>query len=98
MRIAKGSDGSCQGLPKLADILGGLRQVIGEIDLGVAEAAQFVNRDLETVLILVEQAFDLEEVLLLESVDRVLDVIPHLGFELAGAITQNQRQIRFAAL
>ena len=98
MGIAKGSDESRQGLPQLADILGGLGQVIGEVDLGVAQAAQLVNRDLEAVLVFVEQAFDLEEVVLLEGVDRVLDVIPHLGFDLAGAITQDQRQIRLSGL
>ena len=54
--------------------------------------------DLETVLIFIEQAFDFEEVVLLEGVDCVLDVIPHFGVELAGAITENERQIRLSGL
>src|SRR5580704_11639705 len=98
MGIPKGSDEGRQGLPQLTDILGGLGQVIGEVDLRVAQAAQLVNGDLEAVLIFVEQAFDLEEVVLLEGVDRVLDVVPHLGFDLAGAITQDQRQIGLSGL
>src|SRR5580698_1266919 len=98
MGIAKGSNESRQGLPQLADILGRFGQVIGEIDLGVAQATQFVNRDLEAVLVFVEQAFDLEEVVLLEGVDRVLDVIPHLGFDLTGSITQDERQIGLSSL
>src|SRR5580692_872474 len=96
--IAEGSDESRQSLPELADVLGGLGQVIGEVDLGIAQAAQLVNSNLEAVLIFVEQAFDLEEVVLLEGVDRILDVIPHLGFDLASAITQDQRQIRLSGL
>ena len=56
-----------------------------------------MDGNLEAVLIFVEQTFDLDEVILLEGVvDRILDVIPHFGFELTGPITQDQRQIRFA--
>ena len=57
-----------------------------------------MNGDLEAVLIFVEQAFDFYEIVLLEGVDCVLDVVPHLGVELAGAITQNKRQIRLSGL
>jgi hypothetical protein len=56
-----------------------------------------VNRDLKTVLIFIQQAFDLEEVILFEGINRVLDVIPHFGLELAGAITEDQRQIGFSS-
>ena len=85
-----------QGAPELADILGGLGQVVGEVDFGFVQAAQLVDGDLKTVLVFVEQAFDFDEVVLLEGVDGFLDVVPHLGFELAGAIREHQGQVRLA--
>ena len=54
--------------------------------------------DLETVLVLVQQALDLEEVFLIEGVERVLDVVPHFGVDLPAAVAQSQRQIRLACL
>ncbi len=57
-----------------------------------------MDGELEAVLVLVEQAFDLEEVILLEGVEGLLDVVPHLGFDLATAIAEGQREIGFAGL
>ena len=57
-----------------------------------------MDGELEAVLVLVDQAFDLDEVILLEAVDGVLDVVPHLGFDVAAAIAEGQSQIGLAAL
>ena len=96
--IAKSSDESRQRLPQFADVFGGLRQIIGEVNFRIAQAAKFVDGDLKAVLIFVEQPFDFEEVVLLEGIDCVLDVIPHFGVELAGAVTENERQIWLSGL
>ena len=96
MGIAKGATKVASVCHKLVDILGGLGKIIGEVDFGLAQAAQLVNRDLEAILVFVEQAFDLEEVILLEGVDGVLDVVPHLGFDLAAAVAESQREVGFA--
>ena len=43
---------------------------------------------MKTVLIFVQEALDLNEVVLLEDVQRVLDVVPHFGFHLSGTIAE----------
>ena len=55
-----------------------------------------MDRELETVFVFVDKAFDLEEVILLESVESLLDVVPHFGFELPAAIAKREGQIRLA--
>ena len=55
-----------------------------------------MDRELETILVLVDEAFDLKEVVLLEGVEDFFDVVPHLGFDLAAAITERKRQVRLA--
>ena len=57
-----------------------------------------MHRELKAVLVLVDQAFDLEEVILLEGVEDLFNVVPHLGFDLAAAIAESERQIRLAGL
>ena len=57
-----------------------------------------MDRDLEPVLVLIEQALDFEEVILIEGVDGIFDVVPHLGFDLAATVGENQRQVRLSAL
>jgi hypothetical protein len=54
-----------------------------------------MDSDLKSILVFVEQALDLDEVILLESVQGILHVVPHLGFDVAGAITERQCQVRF---
>ena len=56
-----------------------------------------MDGELEAVLVLVDQALDLDEVVLLEGVDGVLDVVPHLGFDVAAAIAQGEGQVRLTA-
>ena len=97
MRILEGRDEGRQGLPEFVDVLGGLGKVVGEIDFGFAQLAQLVDGELKAVLIFVDQAFDLEEVVLLEGVEDFLDVVPHFGFELAAAVAERESQVRLAS-
>src|SRR6266850_1428513 len=92
--ILEGSDEVQQSLPEFVDVLGSLGQVIRKIYFRILHAAKFVDGELESILVLVDQAFDLEEVVLLEDVDELLDVVPHLRFDLAGTVTEGKRQIR----
>ena len=80
-------------LPKLVSVFRGLWKVVGKLDFGFAQLAQLVNGQLETLLVFVDQAFDLEEVILLEGVEDFFDVVPHFGFELAAAIAEREREI-----
>ena len=96
--ISEGGDEARQGLPELADVFGGLGEVVGEVDFGFSQAAQFVDGELEAVLVLVDQALDLDEVVLIEGVDGILDVVPHLGFDVAAAIAEGQSQVGFTGL
>ena len=58
MGIPKRSDKAGQGLPEFVDVLRGLGKVVGEVDLGFAQLAQLVNRELEAILVLVDEALD----------------------------------------
>ena len=55
-----------------------------------------MNGELKTILVFVDETFDLEEIVLLEDVDEFFDVVPHFGFDLAAAVGQDQGQIRLA--
>src|SRR5438105_2736350 len=57
-----------------------------------------MDRKLKVVLVAVDQSFDLDVVILLESIERIGDVVPHLGFNLAASICQSQRQIGITGL
>src|SRR4029077_6552975 len=95
VNILKAGDIAGQRLPQLADVFRSLGQVIGEIDFRIPETTELMDSDLKSILVFVEQALDLDEVILLESVQGILHVVPHLGFDVAGAITERQRQVRF---
>ena len=98
MRVLETGNKVRQRLPEFVHVFRGLGKVVGKIDFGVAEFSQLVNRELEALLVFINQALDLEEVILLEGLQHVLHVVPHLGFELPAAIAKCQRQIRFASL
>ena len=76
--------------------LGGLGKVVGEVDFGFAQLAQLVDGELKAVLVLVDEAFDLKEIVLLEGVEDFFDVIPHFGFELAAAVAESEREVGLA--
>src|SRR2546427_498362 len=57
-----------------------------------------MDGELKPILVLVDQAFDFEEIILLEGLENVVNVIPHLSFQLAGAVSHGEGQIRFAGL
>ena len=85
-----------QSLPEFVDIFCGLRQVIGKFDFRFAQLAELVDGELKTVLVFVDEALDLEEIVLLEGFEDFLDVVPHFGFELSGAVAESQSQIRLS--
>ncbi len=85
-------------MPELVDVLGGLGKIVGEVDLGFTQLAQLVDGELKAVLVLVDETFDLEEVILLEGVENFFDVVPHFGFELAAAVAEREREVRLAGL
>ena len=96
MLILKGRDEVRQRLPELVNILRGLGEIVGELDFRFAQLAQFVDGELEAVLIFVDQAFDFEEVILLKGVEHFLHVVPHLGFELPAPVAKGQSEIRLS--
>ena len=59
---------------------------------------QLVNGELRAVLINLDQALHPHEVVAIEGVHHLGDVVPHLGVDVAGAVAQDQRQVRLAAL
>jgi hypothetical protein len=57
-----------------------------------------VNGELKAVRILIDQPANFDKIVLLEDVNRVGDVVPHLGVDLPGAVAQRKRQVDVAAL
>ncbi len=53
-----------------------------------------MNRELRPVVVELHQPFDLDEVVALEGLDHLGHVVPHLAVDLAGAVRENQRQVR----
>ena len=98
MRILESRDESGQSLPEFVDVFRGLGKVIGEVDFRFAQLAQLVDGELEAVLVLVDEAFDLEEVVLLEGLEDFLDVVPHFGFELAAAVAESECEVGLPGL
>src|ERR1051326_788018 len=74
---------SAQRLPELSNVFCRLRKEVGEFNLRIAQPTQLVNRKLKAVLVLVDEALDLDVVVLIEGVERIVDVVPHLGFNQA---------------
>ena len=74
----------------------GCRKVIGEIDFRLRHRQKFVNRELLPVLKYLEQSLYAHKIVALESIQHFGRVLPHLGVELAGAIGERHRKIRFA--
>ncbi len=96
MRILERGDEVCEGLPECVNVFSSLGEIVGEVDFGFAQLTQLVDGELEAVLVLVDEALDLEEVVLLEGVEDFFDVVPHFGFELAAAVAESEREIGLA--
>ena len=89
MVVLEGVNKLADRLPELIDVFVGLGQVVREIHFVLFAFAQLVDRQLEAVVVLVQQAFDFDEVVLIERVEYVLHVVPDLGFDLAGSIRES---------
>src|ERR1700681_1135308 len=61
MRILERGYESRQSFPEFVHVLGGLGKVVSEVDLGFPQLAKLVNRELKSVLVLVNETFNLEE-------------------------------------
>ncbi len=92
--VLKGSNEVGEGPPELINIFCSLGKIVGEFDFRFAQLAHLVDGELEAVFILVDQALDLEEIVLLEGIEHFFHVIPHLGFELSAAITKSKSKVR----
>jgi hypothetical protein len=57
-----------------------------------------VNGELRAVVVNLNEALDADKVVAVESLHDLGHVVPHLGLDVAGAIAQQQRQVRLARL
>src|ERR1700678_3453520 len=89
MKILKCGDKIGKRLPELVNVSRCLGKIVGEFDLRFAQLSQFVDCELEAALVFVDQALDLEKVILLEDVEHLFHVVPHLGLELAAAVPES---------
>ena len=53
-----------------------------------------MNRELETLLVLIDEAFDFQEVILLKRLENFFDVVPHFRFKLTAAIAERECEVR----
>ena len=98
MRVVKCADEPFQIAPKIVDIFLGLGQIIGKIDFRFLHPPEFVDRELKTILVFVDESFDFQEIILLEDVDKFFDVVPHLRFDVTAAVAESERKVRFTSL
>src|SRR5260370_2508760 len=98
MPVAEGGNKLTQRAPQGVNVFGRAGKIIGKFDLRILERTYFVERELETAVEFIDEPADFDEVILLEAVDVVGDVVPHLGFHMAVATGQDQRQIKLATL
>src|ERR1700722_820029 len=96
MRVLNRRDKAGQGLPELVDVFAGFWKVVRKVDFRFPQLAKLVDGELEAVLIFVDETLDLEEIVLLEGLENLLDVVPHFGFELPGAVAESQREVGLA--
>src|SRR5262249_28730620 len=96
--VAHAGNKFAERAPQRGDVFGGTGKIIVKLNFGFLQGADFVQRNLETPVEFVHQPTDLDEVVLLETVDVVRHVVPHLRFHVASAVSQSQRQVQVAAL
>ncbi len=70
------------------------REIVGEVYLVFLKPPQAMNGELGAVLVNLNQALDLDEVVTVKRIHHLFDVVPHLGFDLARSIGQVKREIR----
>jgi hypothetical protein len=93
MGVLESSDETGEGSPEFIDVLGGFRKVVVKFDFGFAKLTELVDGELEALLVLVDEAFDFDEVILLEGFQNFFDVVPHLGLELSAAVAESESDI-----
>src|SRR6516164_8066409 len=87
-----------ESAPELVDVLWGLGEIVGVIDLPVGQLADLVDGELPAAIVLLDQAFNFDEVILIEGIEGVRNVVPHVRLEVSAAICQGDREIGIAAL
>ena len=94
--VRKACDGGAQFEPHLFGIARGGGEKVAEFHLAVFHRADLVDGELGPVVVDLEQAFDLDEIVTIEGIHDFGDVVPHFGVELAGAIRQQEGEIGLA--
>ena len=84
--------------PHLAGVALGGREVVGELHLALVHAPHLVHGELRAVLVDLDQALHLDEIVAVEGVHHLGHVVPHLGVHLAGAVAEAEREVKLAAL
>src|SRR5215471_18195065 len=97
MLILKTSHKIDKRLPKLLDVLVGLRQVIRKINFRIAQATKLVHGELKAILIPVDESLHLDEIIGVKGIQNLFNVVPHLGLKLSGTVAEDKRKIRLAA-
>src|SRR5205814_5328137 len=92
MRISEIRDDASQFSKHLVWIAIGAGKVIGEIDFVLLQAAQTVNSKLMPILMNLQNAFNLDEVVPIEGVHHLSDVVPHLRLDLPRSVGEMKRQ------
>src|ERR1700693_57179 len=88
MEVLERTDKIRQVLPEFVDISGSFRKIVGEFNFGIAQLTQLMDGELKAVLILVDQDFNLQEIVLLYTREHFFHVVPHLVFQLSAAVAE----------
>ena len=91
MRIADRGYRGVELAPHLFDIPTRMGEVFPQVDLRFISPPQPVDRDLRPLAVELHQPLHLDEVVAIEGLDDLRDAVPHLGFEMAAAVSENER-------
>jgi len=98
MLIFKAVNEVAQRLPEGVNVLGGAWQIVLKLNLRLLHGPQLMHRELEAPVKFIDQSADFNEIVLFKDIDVVGYVVPHLGINVSGPVSQRQGKIKVAAL
>ena len=96
VRVAELAAGAAQPFVELADVLLGVRQEVGQLDLLGLDALEVAEDHLQGALEELHLALDEEEIAGLEGAEQLFAGVPEAGADGAGAVAQLQLEVEVA--
>jgi hypothetical protein len=96
--VLKSGDEVGESSPQLINVFRRFWKIVSKLDFRITQFSKLMNRELETLFVLIDEAFDFQEIILLKRLEDFLYVVPHFGFNLTAAIAECEREVRLPSL